>query len=176
MTAGRSNSDIKSVDWNTPLKYKEAIHNFFDNDIDLDPCSNQWSIMETKIKWIPPHDDGLKNIWNYKTIYVNPPYGRNKEKKTSIKDWLSKCSEANEDYSAEVLALIPVSPNTLHWKKFIWPKAMSICFLYDTRLKFLENGIKGGNGAPMACAIIYWGKYYDKFLDVFKEFGAVVKL
>jgi hypothetical protein len=53
---------------------------------------------------------------------------------------------------------------------------VSICFLYDTRLRFLENGNGTGKGAPMACAMIYWGKKQNKFYDVFIEHGAVVDI
>ena len=30
--------------------------------------------------------------------------------------------------------------------------------------------------APMSCAMIYWGKNYDRFFSVFCRFGAVVDL
>jgi len=43
-------------------------------------------------------------------------------------------------------------------------------------LKFLENGKDVGKGAPMSCAMIYWGADYKKFYDIFIEFGAVVDI
>jgi hypothetical protein len=45
-----------------------------------------------------------------------------------------------------------------------------------TRLRFLVNGKDGGKGAPMSCAMIYWGNHYEKFRDVFGKHGAVVNL
>ena len=75
-----------------------------------------------------------------------------------------------------MLALIPVAANTSHWKEYVWGSATAACFLYDTRLKFLENGDGEGKGAPMACAMIYWGANYDDFFEIFLEFGAVVDL
>ncbi len=54
--------------------------------------------------------------------------------------------------------------------------ACGVCFLYDTRLKFLVNGQNGGKGAPMSCAMIYWGTDYERFDAVFRKFGAVVDL
>ncbi len=71
---------------------------------------------------------------------------------------------------------MPVAANTMHWKKYVFTKAHAICFLYDTRLKFLENGQDCGTGAPMACAMIYWGPYINRFYDVFIEHGAVVDI
>ena len=43
-------------------------------------------------------------------------------------------------------------------------------------LKFLENGQNGGRGAPMSCAMVYWGRNYQAFFDIFIKFGAVVNI
>jgi hypothetical protein len=43
-------------------------------------------------------------------------------------------------------------------------------------LKFLENGEDKGKGAPMACAMVYWGGEYERFYEVFIEYGAVVNI
>lgn len=174
MTAGRQTISQKK-DWGTPKKYVLAIKKFFNGQIHLDPCSNDYSIVDAINEYILP-TNGLKESWEFPNIYVNPPYGRAPDSKTSIKNWLAKCSEANTKYKSEVLALIPVAVNTDHWKKYIFIKAEGVCFLYDTRLKFLENGEDTGKGAPMACAIVYWGKNYKKFFSHFIEYGAVVDL
>ncbi|WP_010418957.1 hypothetical protein [Anaerophaga thermohalophila] len=71
---------------------------------------------------------------------------------------------------------MPVATNTAHWKQSVFGQARAICFLYDTRLKFLEKGLDVGKGAPMSCAMIYWGKNFEKFYNVFIEFGAVVDI
>ncbi len=173
MTAGRM-INTKSKDWGTPLKYVLAVKNVFGGTIDLDPCSNEYSIVGANTEIRQPKRDGLVYVWNHPTIYVNPPYGRDPEKGTSIKNWLQKCEEANRKYNSEVIALIPVATNTRHWKDYIYGKATAICFLFDTRLRFLENGEDIGKGAPMSCAIIYWGRNFEKFKDVFIEHGAIV--
>lgn len=175
MSAGR-NVNSKSQSWGTPKKYVEAIEAFFDGDILLDPCSNEYSIVKAKTEYILPKNDGLKESWDFHKIYVNPPYGADRERKTTIKDWLIKCNEAHIKYNSEVLALVPVATNTGHWKKSVFGYASSICFLYDTRLKFLENGHDNGKGAPMACSIIYWGMQQQKFFNIFIKYGAVVNI
>ncbi|MHA1752159.1 MAG: DNA N-6-adenine-methyltransferase [Candidatus Helarchaeota archaeon] len=175
MTAGR-NINTKSQDWGTPEKYVKAVKEVFGGKINLDPCSSKYSIVNAEVEYMPPEHDGLKESWDFKTIYVNPPYGINKRNGTSIKHWLSRCAEAYEQYKSEVIALIPVAPNTGHWKSSIFGRATAICFLYDTRLRFLENGQNGGKGAPMACAMVYWGDNYQKFFDVFINHGAVVDI
>jgi hypothetical protein len=175
MSAGRS-VITQSQSWGTPNKYVRVIKDFFGGSISLDPCSNEFSIVNAETEFRLPQQDGLKENWNYPTIYVNPPYGSDKERKTTIKNWLAKCALPNEKYDSEVLALVPVATNTGHWKQSVFGKAKAICFLYDTRLKFLENGLDIGKGAPMSCSIIYWGSNYKKFFNTFIEFGAVVDI
>lgn len=175
MSAGRKLNTL-SQEWGTPKKYVDAVREFFHGKIDLDPCSNEYSIVDALTEYRLPFHDGLKESWNFPTIYVNPPYGINKENGTSIKRWLHRCATAHRDHKAEVLALVPVATNTGHWKKYVFTNATGVCFLYDTRLKFLVNGEDGGKGAPMSCAMIYWGGDFEKFNSIFTRFGAVVDL
>lgn len=176
MTAGRKVNTL-SQSWCTPPKYVNAIKRFWNGTIDLDPCSNEFSIVQANTEFRLPEHDGLKESWEgYNRIYVNPPYGSDRERGTTIKDWLAKCAITHNNFGAEIIALIPVAPNTRHWKNFIFGQATSICFLYDTRLRFLEEGMDGGKGAPMACCLIYWGKNKDAFFCNFIEYGAVVDI
>jgi hypothetical protein len=175
MSAGRSINTL-SQDWGTPENYVHAVKEFFGGQIDLDPCSNRHSIVKAKIEYKLPEHDGLRETWNFARIYVNPPYGLDKKHGTSIKNWLGKCARAHSEFGAEVLALVPVATNTGHWKKYVFAQANAVCFLYDTRLKFLVNGKTGGKGAPMSCAMAYWGEDHKRFFDGFINFGAVVDL
>lgn len=176
MTAGRKNADALSTHWGTPHKYVDAVRRAFGGVIHLDPCSNEWSIVRAETEWSLPGSDGLREQWRFRTIYVNPPYGADQERGTRIADWLEKCAEAHDVFGAEVIALVPVAANTMHWKKSVWARATSVCFLYDTRVKFLENGRSGGLGAPMACAVVYWGQKPGDFAEAFSSHGAVVQL
>lgn len=175
MSAGRvAISDNK--DWCTPPKYVEAVRRFFGGRIALDPCSNEYSIVHADVEYSPPLDDGLQLSWDYPTVYVNPPYGADRERGTTIKNWLRRCAQAYQEHGSEVLALVPVATNTSHWKSYVWAQATAVCFLYDTRLRFLVQGRDEGKGAPMSCAMVYWGRNYDRFCEVFLRFGAVVDL
>ncbi|MDM8540588.1 DNA N-6-adenine-methyltransferase [Desulfococcaceae bacterium HSG9] len=175
MSAGRTvNSQNQS--WGTPKKYVDAVKRFFDGSISLDPCSNEYSIVHAETEFMLPNNDGLIKDWRYPKIYMNPPYGADREKGTTIKNWLAKCALTHKKYGSEILALVPVATNTGHWKQSVFGNAKAVCFLYDTRLKFLENGNGGGKGAPMACAMVYWGVNYDKFDKIFIKYGAVIDL
>lgn len=162
MTAGRTLNTL-SQEWGTPSKYVAAVKECFEGKIHLDPCSNEYSIVRAEVEYKLPKHDGLSETWDFPTIYVNPPYGIDKEKGTSIKRWLARCAAAHREHGSEVLALIPVATNTGHWKKHIFGCATAICFLYDTRLKFLINGEDGGKGAPMSCAMVYGGQKNRSF-------------
>ncbi|PYI91336.1 MAG: N-6 DNA methylase [Verrucomicrobia bacterium] len=175
MTAGRT-INTSSQHWGTPRKYVSAVKRVFGGEIDLDPCSNEYSLVEARLEYILPHKDGLKESWNFRTIFVNPPYGIDKGRETSIKHWLYRCAAAHRNYDAEVIALVPVATNTGHWKKYVFGRATAVCFLYDTRLRFLVNGRDEGKGAPMSCAMVYWGPQFDRFFEVFSGHGAVIDL
>ena len=173
MSAGRKAVSNKK-DWNTPPKYINVITKFL-GEIELDPCSNELSLINSKEKIILPKD-GLKETWNYKTIYVNPPYGRDIERKTSIKDWVIKADESHKNFNSEIIMLIPVATNTSHYKDIIFKTSDGICFLSDTRLKFMIDGKLSKKGAPMSCAIIYWGRNYEKFEKEFSLYGKCFKI
>lgn len=175
MTAGRKVTS-QNKDWCTPRKYVDAVRECFRGEIALDPCSNANSIVDAETAYELPSHDGLHKSWAFPTIYVNPPYGADRERGTTIKDWLRRCAEAHRRHDSEVLALVPVATNTSHWKCHVWGVATGVAFLYDTRLKFLVDGRDGGKGAPMSCAMVYWGRDYDRFAGVFIRFGAVVDL
>jgi len=170
MTAGRTVNTL-SQDWGTPLKYVETVKSFFGGEIDLDPCSNDYSLVEALNEYALPVD-GLAKSWNFARIFVNPPYGADRQRK----HWLFKCEEAHRCHNSEVLALIPIAANTSHWKHYIFGKATAIAFLYDTRLKFLVDGTDAGKGAPMACCMVYWGKEFDRFWKTFNCHGAVADI
>lgn len=170
MTAGRQViSTVKN--WNTPIEYVVAIKEFFGGTISLDPCSNEYSVVNAEVSYSLPVD-GLVESWDYKFIYVNPPYGRNG--KTSIRDWLLKCADAGKN--SEVIALIPVATNTRHWQNNIFLTASSICFLKVARLKFWLEGKPVDKGSPMSCCLVYWGKDKQKFETMFSSFGKVIHI
>ncbi|HAT13778.1 MAG: DNA N-6-adenine-methyltransferase [Microcoleus sp.] len=175
MTAGRQVISDKK-DWGTPQKYVDAVKEVFGGVIHLDPCSSPFSIVGAVVECRLPEYDGLSEFWTFPTIYVNPPYGNDVKRGTKITDWFRKCEEANRVFQSEVIALVPVATNTGHWKKYVYGKATAICFLYDTRLRFLVDGKDEGKGAPMSCAMIYWGKNFQSFFDVFIKYGAVVNI
>lgn len=173
--AGRS-VHSQSQDWCTPPQYVDAVKRVFGGEIELDPCSNPDSVVKALCEFMLPDTDGLVREWNFRTIYVNPPYGSDRVRGTTIRNWLAKCASSRTTYGSQIIALVPVATNTSHWKKYVFGSADAVCFLFDTRLRFLVNGTTDNKGAPMACAMIYWGDDSQAFEAVFSKFGAVVSL
>lgn len=172
-SAGRFNTDNKK-EWNTPKKIVDAVSNFF-GEITLDPCSNENSLVNAKIKYMLPQD-GLKESWNYEKIYVNPPFGRDVKRKTRVYHWVIKSIEANKKYNSEIILLIPVATNTEHYKELFNIKRGAICFLYDKRLRFLDsnnNNKEDNKGSPVAISAIYIGEDVYKFKEHFKKLGKI---
>ena len=58
MSAGRKNN-ATNKNYNTPPKYVGPIMEFFDGKLDLDPCSNEFSLIKAANNWILPQN-GLK--------------------------------------------------------------------------------------------------------------------
>ena len=175
MLAGRNNIiNDSNKHYNTPPNYINLIHDFFGvNGIELDPCSNEFSMVDAKINIKLP-DNGLLYDWNNKNVFVNPPYGRS-EDGTTIKNWIEKGIYAYKKQNSNIIFLIPVATNTQHFK-LIYENATGICFLYDTRLKFWLNGEKTAKGCSVSCCLVLLGNDYDRFKEVFSNNGKCFKV
>lgn len=174
MTAGRQPIS-QTKDWCTPPSIIESVKEVFDGEIELDPCSNEWSLVGAERSYCLPQHDGLREPWDAKTIYVNPPYGSDRMRGTRIIHWFERMVRAANSGS-EVIALVPVATNTHHWKSYVYPEASAICFLSAPRLRFYIQGEEDPKGAPMSCAVIYYGSNWRKFAEAFREHGAVIPL
>src|ERR1019366_1703317 len=113
-----------SVEWSTPAHIVAAVKEVFGGTIELDPCSNANSVVGARVEYRLPANNGLQDPWAYKTIYVNPPYGRtaiNRETQeilaakafkdlppaerakyttSTIYDWIARCDAALNELDA----------------------------------------------------------------------------
>lgn len=166
-------SITENKEWYTPAALIQSVYHVFGGIPALDPCANNGSCVAASTRYtLQEGKDGLKESWNgFPTIYCNPPYGSDKDRGTTIADWLSKCASAAAEGS-EVIALIPVAPNTRHWKDHVFPSCSRICFCKTSRFRF--DGVDQ-KGAPMAIAVVYWGtKNTLQFDAIFASWGAIV--
>lgn len=69
--------DSLSVDWCTPQREVDGVHETFGGPPDLDPCSNPHSTVGAWTSFMLPEKDGLVDSWSpYLKRYVNPPFGK----------------------------------------------------------------------------------------------------
>jgi hypothetical protein len=142
-----------------------------------------------------PYHDGLGTRVS---VYVNPPYGRCYLNRTTfevltqrefrerfpdvlqrkhltrdrawtvsdIGDWVEKAYREHQA-GADVVMLIPAAVDTAHWQDVIFPHAKAICYLRG-RVRF-EGAAQG---APMACATVYFGADPLGFMRAFHHLGS----
>lgn len=174
MTAGRQ-ALSQTKDWCTPPDILDSVREVFEGQIDLDPCSNAFSMVDARVSYKLPDHDGLVESWDFPTIFVNPPYGSDPQRGTRIAHWFARIADAFAS-GAEVITLVPVATNTAHWKRYVYPVAKAVCFLYQPRVKFYIEGKEDPKGAPMSCAVIYYGTNFERFSEAFTRHGAVLPL
>ena len=163
--------DSKSICWLTPLRIKEPVHAFLEGPPTLDPCSSPWSIMEAQDNYLLPQNDGLKDPWDYPSVFVNPPFGncwRHRDgyyifskdefkalnrldkkgcERVGIYQWVERCAEtwkSHPDVVEHVVALVPAYVDTKVWQDVVYPTAQAVCYIRG-RLKFMLP--------PIACAV-----------------------
>ncbi len=133
-------------EWYTPKSFFDKLNNEF--NFTLDPCCTKESakcdLYYTK------EDDGLSKEWTGKTVFVNPPYGR------EIKDWVRKSKEEGDQKDTVVVMLIPARTDTRYWHDYIFPSATEIRFLKG-RIRFEDITGKAKNSAPFPSAIVVFG-------------------
>ena len=155
----------KSVEHYTPSNLVQAIQNFYNGVIDLDPCSNTDSPNVPACFHYNKSMNGLTLPWAGK-VYVNPPYGRN-----IIDKWVEKAVvEYQAQRAREILLLLPARTDT-QWFKLLNSYAR---LYFEGRLKFLASENKD-NSAPFPSMLVYLGLQEDLFVGYWQSWGLVTK-
>ena len=150
----------KSSEHNTPKWLVDEIRHYFEGSIDFDPCTNneaQQLIQATYYQTYPSNI--LREAWNYRAVYMNPPYGR------QISVWINKLVvECRLQNVETAIALVPARTDT-RWFRLLEP--YPILFLYG-RLKFSN----ASNSAPFPNALAFIGMHNSSNIDtIFGKFG-----
>ena len=133
----------KDMDWETPQDFFDKLDRDF--KFDLDPCATKETAKCEN--YYTGEDDGLLRDWGpCKTVFVNPPYGRD------IKKWIKKGHEESQKDKTTVVMLIPARTDTSYWHEYCM-KASQILFVKG-RLKF--GGAKTGAPFPSAVVVFKW--------------------
>ena len=116
--------------YNTPPEVLDVIRWYHGRQIDLDPCSNDGSIVNAIVNIKPP-EDGLMEAWEMITdpgglIYVNPPF-------REVPKWLAK----GRGVDRQIIYLVPASVES-NW--FHDALDTHMAWLPRGRVKFWING------------------------------------
>lgn len=87
----------------TPRYLVAAIEQLFGGRIGLDPCTEADNPTNARRFYTPP-DDGCALPWRARTVFVNPPYGRARDR------WVERCIA--EGAKRSVVLLIPAHTDT----------------------------------------------------------------
>jgi ParB family chromosome partitioning protein len=155
-----------TVEWYTPSRYIEAARLVL-GGIDLDPASSAEANKTVKAaSFFSEEDNGLTREWQGR-VWLNPPYGKG----TGL--FISKLVEEYElgRVTAAVL-LINAYGFDSAWFQPLWDHLL--CFT-DHRIVFTSPQ-RGTGGPANANLFAYLGNAEQRFLDVFSEFGHIVRV
>jgi hypothetical protein len=135
----------------TPPYVLEPVRQDLGGRIELDPCTTSANPTGAERFYCPPNQDGAELPWDAEAIYVNPPYGRAKER------WVTRCVQAGAE-GRKVVLLIPAHPDTRAFQSAA-ATADGIVFVRG-RVKFGAFGEIRPNGRQVAAshgsALIGW--------------------
>lgn len=159
----------KSNEWYTPARYVQAAREVM-GGIDVDPASNPLANETVQAaRFYDITTNGLDKQWHGR-VWMNPPYGRD-EMGSNQDVWTRRLIEQyREGITTEAVVLVNASVDT-RWFQPLWDYL--ICFP-DHRINFYTPEISA-SGSTHGSALVYLGHQKDKFINVFRRFGPIVR-
>jgi len=162
----------KDNNWFTPAKYIEAARAVM-NGIDLDPASCEQANRTVKAtRYYTKEDNGLMQPL-YGRIWCNPPYGRiggdhpTKSYQSLFADHLLR----HRDVIDQAILLLLGNACFQKWFEPLWE--YPLCF-HHGKIEFERISGKS-DSFGFGTTFVYIGPNEQKFVDVFSQFGRIVK-
>lgn len=151
-------------DWFTPSKYIDAARLVM-GSIDLDPASQkEANVIVQAGEYFTAEDDGLIHDW-FGNVWLNPPYGG------LSKDFVSKLiDEYAKENIEQAILLVTSNATDTTWFTPLWHHIL--CFT-NHRINFYSPN-NDGSSSTHGSVFVYFGGRYNRFAEVFSQFGAVV--
>lgn len=128
----------ETVEWATPQDLYDKLDREFGFEVDV--CATKENSKCGESFW-SKKDDGLKQDWEARHCFMNPPYGR------EIGKWIQKAYESKANV---VVAVLPARTDTKWFHDFIYKKP-------TVEIRFLKGILKFGgskNSAPFPSMIV----------------------
>lgn len=129
-------------EWATPQWLFDELDAEF--HFDLDPCATDEN--HKCAEYYTKADDGLAKNWGGRSVYCNPPYGR------QIGKWVRKAYEEAQKPGTTVVLLVPARTDTKWFHDYIYG---------ETEIRFIKGRVRFGNskhGAPFPSMVVVWRK------------------
>lgn len=170
-TSGRSN------EWYTSSRYIEAARVVM-GGIDLDPASSDLANQTVKAtNYYTIEDDGLKQEWHGR-VWLNPPFGRKDAAangfgggKTIMGIFIKKLIEEYRAGRVEQAILLATAKTDASWFFSLWDYPVCIA---NHRVIFTRPGMEP-QGHFYGTIFVYLGPDEARFIDIFSQFGPVMK-
>ena len=147
--------------WYSPPHIVELIIQVL-GEINLDPCADDGRHIPAQEHYTFD-DNGLEKPW-WGKVYMNPPYSH-----PGV--WMRKLQLEFETGNVdEAIALVPAATDT-NWLSPVL-KTQPVCF-WKGRIKFLGQDYQPKSSARQSHVLVYWGNNWQKFREVFEEYGVV---
>jgi ParB-like chromosome segregation protein Spo0J len=159
----------ESNEWYTPAQYVDAARQLM-GGIDVDPASNEHAnkIVQATT-YYDAETNGLDKPWVGRT-WLNPPYGRDNGG-SNQEVWSHRLLEQYKSGITKEAVLLVNANTEAKWFQPFYDHL--ICFT-NHRIKFYST-----DGTPnqptQGNALIYLGNNQDRFIEIFKQFGRIVK-
>ena len=129
--------------WITPKYITDALGEF-----DLDPCAHTDMPWQHAKKQYTIEDDGLSQEWEGR-VWLNPPFNR-----YQISQWMAKMAEHKNG-----IMFLSAALETERFRKYVWGKAVGICFMNHRPVFRLPNGEKPKNNSGQTVCLIAYDDY-----------------
>ena len=140
----------------------EHIQDTYKIKFNLDPCATK---INHKCKdYFTIDDDGLKQSWKGKKVFMNPPF-------SDTAGWLEKAYQESRHFNTTVIALIPGRTCTNYLHKWLFPHAHVDFF--NCRVGFINSETnKEDREAPMDLIIAVFKRFSIKYRGRLNVFDA----
>jgi hypothetical protein len=171
------NGSGKSNEWYTNSRYIEAARTVM-GGIDLDPASTELANQTVKAtRYYSIEDDGLKHDWHGR-VWLNPPFGRKDAAangfgggKTIMGIFIKKLIEEYRSGHVTQAILLATAKTDASWFFSLWGYPVCIA---NHRVIFTRPGMEP-QGHFYGTIFVYLGADETKFIDIFSQFGPIVK-